>query len=91
MNQVKFFANPDPKELEAEINRWFSENKSLHILDSNLESVVKPDLLGNMKSIENHVFYVLYYVRAPRKKKAAAEKEELVSVSKDVKIDPEVY
>lgn len=82
MDKIQFFEGSDIALLQENINNWLSLNKNINITGTNLNSIVKPDLLGNMQSIEKHVFYILYNTGRQRRKKELTEMEEPIPAVK---------
>jgi hypothetical protein len=86
MNSVKFFSDSDSAVLEDSINNWLALHPNIQVIQSNINSIVKPDLLGNMTSIEKHVFYILYTTKKARKiKEHTAANVEMIPVSEIAK------
>jgi hypothetical protein len=64
MTKVQFFEDTDITSLQHRIDDWLAKHKAIRILNSNISSLVMPDLLGEMQGKEKHVFFILYSTSA---------------------------
>jgi hypothetical protein len=61
MNKIKLFAAPSIESLQSEINEWLSDHKDVHIVETNLSSLAKVDVLGSQDNRKGeYAFYILY-------------------------------
>ncbi|HTM66394.1 MAG TPA: hypothetical protein VL093_08750 [Flavipsychrobacter sp.] len=64
MTEIQFFTDTDIASLQDQINEWLCRHKAIRVINSNISSLVMPDLLGEMQGKEKHVFFILYSTSA---------------------------
>ncbi|MFP5081703.1 hypothetical protein [Pedobacter sp. JCM 36344] len=57
MNKIKLFAAPSITTLQSEINKWLSDHKDAHIVETNLSSLTTASM---SKTEKEYAFYILY-------------------------------
>ncbi|MBC7567464.1 MAG: hypothetical protein H7223_10935 [Pedobacter sp.] len=57
MNKIKLFAAPSITTLQSEINKWLSDHKDVHIVETNLSSLTTANM---SKTEKEYAFYILY-------------------------------
>lgn len=61
MKRIKLFAAPEIAVLQSDINVWLTENKDVHILETNLTSLSTAAAALDAKSSKSeYAFYILY-------------------------------
>ncbi|MEJ7559557.1 MAG: hypothetical protein WKF66_14710 [Pedobacter sp.] len=60
MNKIKMFAAPSIKILESEVNEWLSHHKDVHVIETNMSSLAKINVLGSEDVKGEYAFYLLY-------------------------------
>jgi hypothetical protein len=61
MNKIQLFAAPSIKALQSEVNEWLADHKDAHIIDTNMTSQAKVNVLGSDDKTEGeYAFYILY-------------------------------
>jgi len=69
MNRVQFFTDNDLPTLQLAINEWLEQHTHVQVIRTDLNTIVKPDILGNMQNMEQYIFYILYHSIKPRTRK----------------------
>jgi hypothetical protein len=61
MKKIQLFAAPEISSLQSDINTWLSQNKDVHIIESNITSLQNTkQLLSEESTGGQFVFYILY-------------------------------
>lgn len=61
MNKIKLFAASSIESLQSEINEWLADHKDAHIVETNLTSLPKVNVLPSQsQTAGEYAFYILY-------------------------------
>jgi len=87
MKKVQLFSANNIEDLQQKINTWLANNKDINVIETNLNTINKPDTIALLDA-ELYSFYILYDIVNQK----AKEKEQQLQLQENVQsiMQPEV-